>query len=134
MNERRSKTILLIEDDAGIVEMLQLILETEGYGVDILARGTEEPRLQAPFPDLILLDLLLSGMDGKAICRHLKGQGTTRHIPIILMSAMKQVPQIAREVGADGWLAKPFETETLLTLLETFLASGEGEEGTGNAD
>ena len=124
MQEPKRKTILLIEDDAGIVEMLQLVLETEGYQVDLLARGTAMPTLREPFPDVILLDLLLSGMDGQAICRHLKGQDTTHHIPVILMSANKEVPQIAREIGADGWLAKPFETEALLTLLETTAAKG----------
>ena len=125
MTEQKRKTILLVEDDIGIVQMLQLVLETEGYQVDVLAWGKAIPPLQEPYPDLILLDLLLSGMDGKVICRQLKGQETTRHIPIILMSANKQVPQVAREVGADGWLAKPFETETLLTLLETSLPRGE---------
>jgi CheY-like chemotaxis protein len=125
MKEQKRKTILLVEDDTGIVEILQLVLETEGYRVGVLTRGTAMPSLQEPYPDLILLDLLLSGMDGRAICRHLKGQEATSRIPIILMSANKQVPQIAREVGADGWLAKPFETETLLTLLETSIPQGE---------
>jgi CheY-like chemotaxis protein len=91
------------------------------------------PSLQPPFPDLILLDLLLSGMDGKAICRQLKGAEATSHIPVILMSAHSQVTQIAEEAGADGWLAKPFEIEALLSLLGTFLTRADGDEGTEKA-
>jgi DNA-binding response OmpR family regulator len=89
--------------------------------VDLPDRGVIIQNLKAPFPDLILLDLLLSGMDGKTICRQLKGQETTRHIPIILMSANKNTPRIAREVGADDWIMKPFEMWALLALLDAYM-------------
>jgi len=119
MKERNPKTILLIEDDVGIVEMLQMVLEEEGYRVDTQTRCEEGFCLQWPFPDLILLDLLLTGMDGKTICQQLKSQDATRHIPIIVMSASPNTAQIARDVGADAWITKPFDIERLLALLDT---------------
>jgi CheY-like chemotaxis protein len=56
--------------------------------------------MQKPFPDLVLLDILLSGMDGQAICRHVKSQEELRCIPIILLSAHTNLQQIARDAGA----------------------------------
>lgn len=118
MKERRQKTILIVEDNAGVADALVLLLVEEGYHVDLWVQGTEV-NLQPPFPDLILLDLLLGGMNGQTICRQLKGQETTRHVPVILMSANKNTPQIAKEVGADNWIMKPFESWSLLALLDT---------------
>ena len=117
----RQKNILLIEDNAGITDALQLLLEEEGYHIDVWTGGVAMQPLQEPFPDLILLDLLLSGMDGKIICRQLKDQEATRHIPVILMSANKDTPRIAQVVGADNWITKPFEMGSLLALLATYL-------------
>lgn len=115
MTETFPKRVLIIEDHAGIADSLRLILEDEGYQVEIWDRGAIV--LQEPFPDLIFLDLLLGGMDGKMICRQLKASATTQQIPIFLMSANKRIAQIADEVGADGWLLKPFELDAILALL-----------------
>jgi DNA-binding response OmpR family regulator len=121
MIKSRRKTILLIEDNAAIIDALGFLLEEEGYHVTLPERGVALQSLKAPFPDLILLDLLLSGMDGKVICQQLKAQETTCHIPIILMSANKNTPRIAREVGADDWIMKPFEMWALLALLDAYM-------------
>ena len=120
MKESRQKTILIIEDNAGVADALVLLLVEEGYHVNVWIQGTEV-QLQPPFPDLILLDLLLGGLDGKTICQQLKSQEATRHIPVILMSANKNTPQIAREVGANDWIMKPFEVWSLLALLDTYM-------------
>lgn len=117
MKERNQKTIFIVEDNAGVADALVLLLVEEGYHVDLWGQGTEV-NLQPPFPDLILLDLLLGGMNGQTICRQIKGQETTRHIPVILMSANKDIPRIAKEVGADDWIMKPFELWNLLALLD----------------
>ena len=122
MIKSRRKTILLIEDNAAIIDALGFLLEEEGYQVDLPDRGAAIHDLKAPFPDLILLDLLLSGMDGKTICQQLKSKAITCHIPIILMSANKNTPRIAREVGADDWIMKPFEMWALLALLDAYLS------------
>lgn len=117
MKGRKQKTIFIVEDNAGVADALVLLLVEEGYHVDLWVQGTEV-NLQPPFPDLILLDLLLGGRDGQTICRHIKDQETTRHIPVILMSANKNVPRIAQEAGADNWIMKPFELWNLLALLD----------------
>jgi CheY-like chemotaxis protein len=94
------KRILGADDDAGIGEMLHLMLEEAGYGVEIQADGHAVELLQEPLPDLLILDIRLSGVNGGNICRWLKSQAATRHIPIILLSASKETQQIAREAGA----------------------------------
>lgn len=119
MKERRQKSILIVEDNIGVADALILLLVEEGYHVDLWVQGTEI-NMQEPFPDLILLDLLLGGMDGQTICRQIKSQEATRHIPVILMSANKNTPRIAGEVGADDWIMKPFEQWNLLALLDTY--------------
>ncbi len=120
MKGTAQKTILIIEDHAGIADALRMVLEEEDYHVEVWITAEAVYSLQAPFPDLIFLDILLGGMDGKVICRQLKGLPATRSVPIILMSANKQLPRIAREVGADDWLLKPFELDALLELLDKY--------------
>ncbi|HEY0757428.1 MAG TPA: response regulator [Ktedonobacteraceae bacterium] len=120
MKERRQKSILIVEDNIGVADSLVLLLVDEGYHVELWVQGTELD-LHEPFPDLILLDLLLGGMDGQTVCRQLKGQATTAHIPVILMSANKRTPIIAQEVRADNWVMKPFEVWSLLALLDKYM-------------
>ncbi|GAC1363443.1 MAG: hypothetical protein NVSMB38_45640 [Ktedonobacteraceae bacterium] len=117
------KHILVAEDDPGIGDILQLMLEEAGYAVQLQVDGQAVQVMQEPFPDLVLLDIRLSGTDGRRICRHLKRQEATQHIPIILLSAHKDMQQMAEDAGADGFLAKPFEMQDLLTLVTTYLGS-----------
>ncbi|GCE07671.1 response regulator [Dictyobacter aurantiacus] len=112
---------MVADDDAAIVDVLQIMLEDAGFTVDTYAQGQPVKNMQAPFPDLVLLDILLSGMDGRAICRYLKDQPATRHIPIILLSAHTDAEQTAIGAGADAFLAKPFDIDDLLDLIEKFL-------------
>ena len=118
------KKILVADDDPAIADMLHLMLEDEGYEVETQVYGQAVQQMQEPFPDLLFLDILLSGMDGRTICRHLKGQETTHHIPIIILSAHKDTHHMAREAGADDFLAKPFEMGDLLALVEKYLRKG----------
>ncbi len=116
------KKILVADDDPAIVDALRMMLEEEGYDVEIQGNGDAVQNMRAPFPDLLLLDIWLSGMDGRTICRQLKGQTRTRHIPIIIISANKDTRTIAREAGADAFLTKPFEIDDLLTLVAQYTA------------
>jgi DNA-binding response OmpR family regulator len=119
-----SKRILVADDDPSIGDMLQVMLEEAGYEVDIQADGYAVERLQEPLPDLLLLDIRLSGAEGGSICRALKSQEATHALPIILLSAHKETRRIAREAGADDFLAKPFEMGDLLALVTKYLGSG----------
>ncbi|GAC1662552.1 MAG: hypothetical protein PVS3B3_33850 [Ktedonobacteraceae bacterium] len=99
------------------------MLEEAGYAVQLQVDGQAVQVMQEPFPDLVLLDIRLSGTDGRRICRHLKSQEATQHIPIIFLSAHTDMQQIAKDARADGFLAKPFEMQDLLTLVTKYLGS-----------
>jgi DNA-binding response OmpR family regulator len=118
------KRILVAEDDPGIGDMMHEMLEEEGYEVDIQVDGQAVQQMKEPFPDLLFLDIRLSGTDGRAICEQLKSQEATHHLPIIILSAHKDTQRMARDAGADDFLAKPFEMEDLLALVTKYLGSG----------
>jgi DNA-binding response OmpR family regulator len=129
--ETTQKTILIIEDYPSIADALRLILEEEGYRVEVWMTARDAHTLQPPFPDLIFLDLLLGTMNGKKICQQFKEQAATRSIPIILMSVDIHLRQIASEIGADDWLLKPFNVDTVFALLDKHIGtatSGPSEE------
>jgi DNA-binding response OmpR family regulator len=115
------KKILVVDDDAAIADVLQQMLEDAGYDVEIQMDGHMVQQMLEPFPDLLLLDIRLSGTNGQKICWQLKHQEATLHIPIILFSAHKEMQRMARDAGADDFLAKPFEMEDLLALVANYL-------------
>jgi DNA-binding response OmpR family regulator len=119
-----SKRILVADDDPGIGDMLQLMLEEAGYDVELQTDGHVVELLAEPLPDLLILDIRLSGTEGGNICRSLKSQEATHALPIILLSAHKDTQQIARDAGADDFLTKPFEMENLLALVAKYLGRG----------
>jgi DNA-binding response OmpR family regulator len=118
-----SKRIIVADDDPAIVDATQLILELEGYEVTGVVDGRKVLKLQDDLPDLLLLDIWMSGIDGKEICKHLKSQELTKHIPIIIISASQDVQNSALQAGADDFLAKPFEMDDLLSKVAKNLAS-----------
>jgi DNA-binding response OmpR family regulator len=115
------KHILIVDDDASIGDILQMMLEDAGYTVEVQISGQNIHTMQEPFPDLLFLDIRVSGMDGRAICQYLKSQDATRHIPIILLSANKDTRHMAQDAGADDFLTKPFEMQDLLALAAKYL-------------
>ncbi|MGI8419689.1 MAG: response regulator [Candidatus Levyibacteriota bacterium] len=108
------KKILITDDDPAIKDALKQILEDEGYGVETTADGSSVIKMHKELPDLLLLDIWMSGIDGRDICRELKSHEKTKHIPIIMVSAIKDTKGIAREAGADDFITKPFEIDELL--------------------
>src|SRR5215472_17939002 len=100
------KKILVVDDELDILEFLQVILEEEWYAVLTSAKGEYLEQLHnGGLPDLILLDVLLSGKDGREIVRHMRNQEEAKQIPIIMFSAHPSAEQTAREAGADEFLA-----------------------------
>ena len=116
------KKILIVDDDVAIGEVLQMMLEGAGYAVEILMDGRIAQQMTEPFPDLVFLDIRVSGTDGRTICRYLKSQPATQHLPIILLSAHQDTQRIAREAGADDFLEKPFQMEDILSLATKYLS------------
>lgn len=116
------KRILIVEDDPDIVEFLQELLEQEGYTVAATDKAEYVERLRDPdFPDFILIDVFLSGKDGREIVKQLKSQEETRHIPILMFSAHPSAEKTSRQAGADDFIAKPFEMDELLTRIAKLL-------------
>jgi CheY-like chemotaxis protein len=117
------KRILVADDDPGIGDMLREMLTDAGYTVEVQVDGRVVQQMREPLPDLLLLDIRLSGMDGQMICGQLKSQQATRHLPIILLSAHKNTQRIARDAGADDFLAKPFEMKDLQALIAQYVGN-----------
>jgi len=118
----RKKKILVVDDEPDILEFLQVILEEEGYAVLASEKGEFLEQLHnGGLPELILVDVLLSGKDGREIVKHLKSQEETKHIPVIMFSAHPSAEQTAREAGAEDFIAKPFEIDELLAKIANHL-------------
>ncbi len=112
MSQRK---ILILDDDLDILAVMQLLFKTKGFTVVALSRWEEiYEKAEAFSPDLILLDVLLSGNDGRDICKVLKKKSTTRHIPIVMFSANPSTAKNMAEYGADDFIHKPFEVNDLL--------------------
>jgi DNA-binding response OmpR family regulator len=117
------KKILLIDDDPDVIMVLQLLLKKKGYEVATAAREEEAYQQVKSFnPDLIVLDVLLSGVDGRTVCKKLKNTPESKHIPIIMFSAHPGAQKNMQEFGADDFLPKPFESHKLLERIEAQLA------------
>ncbi|MDX1761485.1 MAG: response regulator [Christiangramia sp.] len=114
--------ILIVDDDQTIGLMLKDILEFSGH--EVIA--SMEPKLTKQNIDkhdieLILLDKLISGVDGTDVCKSLKEDAAYANIPVIMMSALHNVGDTCKEAGAVDFLAKPFDMDTLLQKIELIL-------------
>jgi DNA-binding response OmpR family regulator len=121
--DNRAKKILVVDDDPDILEALQFTLEDAGYEVTTTEKGEYAENLRdtnGGLPDVIILDVLLSGKDGRVICQKLKSQEDTRHIPILMMSAHPNAKQSVKAVGADDFVAKPFDVDELLAKVAAY--------------
>src|SRR5450755_1412291 len=114
------KKIMVAEDDIGILEAMQIMLEDAGYEVITTVDGQTVQDVTEDLPDVLLLDIWMSGMDGTEICQHLKSQPRTQHIPIILCSANKDTQKLAKECGADDFIMKPFEMMDFLNKVKKY--------------
>lgn len=127
-------TILIIEDEKDLAELVAFNLEKEGYRT-LLApdgvAGVETARTS--LPDLILLDLMLPGMPGTEVCKALKGSERTSRIPVIMLTAKgEEIDRVVGfEVGADDYVVKPFSTRELLLRVKALLRRARPAEAGG---
>ena len=118
------KKILVVDDEADIVTMIQMRLEAGGYEVISASDGNSGySRAKSENPDLIILDVMLPGMDGYKVCRLLKFDQKYKRIPIIMLTAKggKEDQDLSRQVGAELFLNKPPELKELLAKVNELL-------------
>jgi CheY-like chemotaxis protein len=113
----KQKKILVADDNDGIVASLTMALQYGGYEVTSIMNGEEVKKISAPFPDLILLDIWMAGVNGLDVCRHLKAQRITKHIPIVMISAYPDASASALEAGANDFMEKPYTIQDMLTIV-----------------
>jgi len=113
-NNQKEKTILICDDDDGVIDVAQIVLEGKGYNIHTLTNAADIFEvINIHKPDLILLDLWMPEASGDEITKTLKKNKDTQHIAVILFSANKDTSIIAKEAGADDFLSKPFDISEL---------------------
>ncbi len=115
------KKILLVDDDPAILDSVSMLLEFEGYQVVATSNTSDLLTMETDLPDLLLLDIWMSGTDGLDICKQLKQNTATQHIPIVLLSASREIEKSARDAGANDFLSKPFEVDDLIQKVERYI-------------
>lgn len=121
----QNKKILVVDDEADLVEMVTMRLEANGYKVITASDGREAlEKARSEKPHLIILDLMLPKMDGYKVCRMLKFDEKYKHIPVIMFTARAQESdkKTGKEVGADAYIIKPFEPQILLDTIKNLIA------------
>lgn len=116
--------ILIVDDEEDIRELIELNLGREGY--EVLTCETGEQALQiarSKLPNLVILDLMLPGIDGLEVCRQLKGNPRTEHIPVIMLTAKGEEGDVVAglELGADDYVTKPFSRTVLVARVRAVL-------------
>ena len=121
------ESILVVEDEADIQELVRYNLEKEGHKVDTVAAGADALKaVRARKPDLIVLDLMLPDVDGLTVCRELRSDPATRNLPIIMLTAKSEEVDVVTglEVGADDYVTKPFSPRVLVARIRALLRRG----------
>ncbi|MBI5153635.1 response regulator transcription factor [Candidatus Poribacteria bacterium] len=127
-------SILVVDDERDIRELLQYNLERNGYRVQCVTSGEDALRqARSKQPALILLDLMLPGVDGLEVCKRLKADSRTASITVVMLTAKGEEADVVvgLELGADDYLTKPFSPRVLLARIKAVLRRGEAA---GNAE
>lgn len=114
-------TILIADDDQGILDSTKLLLEYEGYTVLTAADGDAVKKASKKRPDVILLDIWLSGTHGADLAKYLLSHKQTKDIPIIMFSANKDIEMIAKDANVHDFLIKPFDINDMIKKIEKYL-------------
>jgi CheY-like chemotaxis protein len=120
----QAKRILICDDDPGILDMLELILDETGHQIIPEANSLNVRALmEREKPDLVVLDLWMPMLSGDQVLRVIRENPVTREIPVIVISASTDGKEIAKRAGASDYLAKPFDVDQLLSMVGGYLGS-----------
>lgn len=119
-----AKRVLVIDDDDDILEILNVIFQENGYEIVISNNSEAAENIRVIQPDIVLLDVRIEGSakNGPDICKEIKSQQETRHLPVMLVSGESDLAIIAQECGADAYIAKPFDIFELLVQVKEHLS------------
>ncbi|MEO5684401.1 MAG: response regulator [Chitinophagaceae bacterium] len=116
--------VLVVDDDKDICVMVEAILKYAGYKVTACSLPDQLPQtLSSTTPRMMLMDMLLSGTDGRDVCRLLKANPASSHIKIMMMSAHPDADKSCREAGADDFMSKPFDMDHFIDKIKMLLAA-----------
>jgi DNA-binding response OmpR family regulator len=117
-------TIYLVDDDPSVRDIFRIILKGAGYEVVMFESGKDLLKNAEDLPDLFILDQNLPDMNGLDICKGLKGNHKTKHIPVIIVSATPDLEIQIKEVCADDYLKKPLTKKDLLSTIANYIGEG----------
>jgi len=124
MNQLRGRknTVLICDDDEGIVDITKMILQEKGYQVETVLNSFDiYSKIKQHKPDLILLDLWMPNLRGEEIIESLKKDKDTNKIPVIVLSAYRHTASVSRKCGADDFITKPFDINDLEKIVKKYL-------------
>lgn len=130
-----NENILVVDDEEDILELIRYNLEREKYKVACLETGEEALKnVRSKQPDLVVLDLMLPGIDGLEVCKILKNDSKTAHVPIVMLTAKGEEADIVTglELGADDYIVKPFSPRVLIARVKAILRRKEDRGGEMN--
>jgi len=123
-----SSRILIVEDQADVAQLIEVVLVGEGHTVAVARDGAQGLMMARDWkPDLILMDIMLPGVDGGTLISRLRREAETRDLPIIAMSASRTLRDRTAELEADALLSKPFDVDALLVQVQFLLSRGRSE-------
>ena len=114
--------IVVVDDDEDMLSMMQQMLQREGYHPIICHNGKSAMEIITQRqPDLVLMNIHMIGLNGGDLCKEVKTNPDTAHIPIVMFSANENIQELMKDCGADGYLNKPFELGKLQMLFKNHL-------------
>jgi DNA-binding response OmpR family regulator len=126
MNKPVRKRVLVVDDTEAVQLLLRRWITLEGYDIDIVSDGDEAlKRIESVVPDLILLDVMMPGINGYAVCRKLRENNRTKSTPIIIITALQAAhdSEEAKMSGANEVIVKPLERDDLVRRIRAHLGS-----------